>query len=93
MPGVKRKKNYTRTTFETITQNNALTVRDVIAMHKRGVIGENDYLFTLEGLKKVAHRTYKGAWANCRLQVNPKSRHSQDVGTVNANEMINDAFT
>lgn len=83
---------FKRAHFESVVIKNKLTYRDIIDLHKSGVIGDNDYLFTLEGVIDIAAVTAKGFHANCRQLDNTKTRWARDVAAEDARMFIKDAF-
>lgn len=91
--GNKLPKVFTRTSFEAIAHSQAMHIAEILEMHKKGLINEHDYFFTLDGLKKIGYATYKGGQANLRLHDNPLGKWANDVGTEDARLMITNAFT
>lgn len=89
----KGRRNFNRAHFEAISSSHAHTVGEIINMLKGGLIGEGDYVFTMDGLKAIAHETYRGAWINCSHQANPTTDWSRQVGKADARSMIQEAFT
>jgi hypothetical protein len=85
-------RRFDRADFEAVTSANSHTVSEVIEMLKKGLIREDDYVFTMDGVKAIAHDTYKGGWNNCREQENPKTDWSRQVRNTDARTMINEAF-
>ena len=83
---------FERKHFESVVIKNKLTYSDIVEMHKKGLIGDNDYLFTLEGVINIAYVTAKGFHANCRQLNNHKTRWARDVAAEDARMFINDAF-
>lgn len=89
----KGRRPFNRAYFEATAQANAHTVAEILEMLNKGELREDDYLFTLDGIKAIAHDTYIGAWVNCRAQKNPKTDWSRQVRNADARTMISESFT
>lgn len=94
MPVAKSKKIFTRAKFELIANKKALTVKEIIEMLHKGQIREDDYIFTLQGIKDVAYEAFRGGWSN-RSQLGPANTdwNNRRGGKTDADEFIAKAFT
>ena len=78
--------------FGKVVGANSKTIREILEMHKKGLIHENDQLFTLEAVINISYACFKGGWYNCGLQDNVKPKWSCENGTTQARKYIKEAF-
>jgi hypothetical protein len=51
------------------------------------------WLFEIDDVIDLMYFAAVGGWTNCQYQKNPFSRHSSDMGAIQAKRFIKEAFT
>ncbi len=87
-------RKFTRAKFEQVAHKHAKTFAEIQEMYKKGLITDDDYLFTLDGVKETAFQSYKGGTDNAwHIEENTKWKSYNDWATDSAKRIIKKAFT
>jgi hypothetical protein len=87
-----KKPDFNRDIFAMLVERNAVKFENIKEMFDKQLIGENDMLFTLEGVIALAAEVYKAAWTACAKQPTPAGKWSLEVKYRNAKRFITDAY-
>jgi hypothetical protein len=83
---------FNRDVFAMIVERNALTFEKIKEMLDSKQIGENDMLFTLDGVIAIAAAVYSGAWITCSKMPTPNGKWSMEIKARNTRLFIKEAY-
>lgn len=90
----KSKNEIDRDKFELTVKKNAIKVEDFLEKVKKGQIKNNEWVFTLDAVLKIADRAAIGIYWNSRkLNADPKGKWIRDHIRKMVTQTITDAFS
>jgi hypothetical protein len=83
---------FKRAQFETLLNKNKRLFKDLEKLRAKGLLNDDDFVFTLDDVIKISEGVAMGFWNNCAIQQNPETAWSKGVRGRSIRAYIRDAF-